>query len=271
MKLHSILPDPAFETLALSEAGEAILVVTLNRPHVANAINTRMGEELVRVFSALEVDPALYRCIVLTGAGDRVFCGGADLKERDGMTDDDFARQHYLFERMIRALVDCMVPLICAANGSAVAGGLELLLACDFAYASRAAVFGFTEVSRGIMPGGGGTQQLPRSIGIRRAKELIFRGARIDAAEAESWGLVNRLCEPGKVLAETIAAAEEICANAPLSVSQAKKALNLGQQMDLRTGLFMEIEAYNRLIPSEDRQEGIAAYNQKRKPVFRGR
>ncbi len=271
MKLFRDMADTAFETLALEEAGEHILVVTLNRPHVSNAISTQMGRELIRVFGALEVDPELYRCVILTGAGERTFCGGADLKQREGMTDADFSRQHYLFERMIRALTDCMVPLICAANGSAVAGGLELLLACDFAYAAPTALFGFTEVSRGIMPGGGGTQQLPRSIGIRRAKELIFRGARIDAVQAEAWGIVNRVCLPGQVLAEAIAAAKEICANAPLSITQAKKAMNLGQQTDLRTGLFLEIEAYNRLIPTEDRQEGITAYNQKRQPNFKGR
>jgi enoyl-CoA hydratase/carnithine racemase len=132
-------------------------------------------------------------------------------------------------------------------------------------------MFGFTEVSRGIMPGGGGTQQLPRAIGTRRAKELIFRGARINAVQAEAWGIVTKLCAPGQVLAEATAAAEEICGNAPLSVVQAKKAINLGQQTDLRTVLFLEIEAYNRLIPTADRHEGISAYNQKRKPVFQGR
>jgi enoyl-CoA hydratase/carnithine racemase len=271
MKLEKVLTDTTFEALGLAEVGAHILVITLNRPHVANALTTQMGRELLRVFGALDETPDLYRCVILTGAGDRAFCGGADLKERDGMTDEDFGRQHYLYERMYRALGDCAVPLICAANGSAVAGGLEMLLACDFAYASRDAMFGFTEVSRGIMPGGGGTQQLPRAIGTRRAKELIFRGARINAVQAEAWGIVTKLCVPGQVLAEATAAAEEICGNAPLSVVQAKKAINLGQQTDLRTGLFLEIEAYNRLIPTADRHEGISAYNQKRKPVFQGR
>jgi enoyl-CoA hydratase/carnithine racemase len=152
-----------------------------------------------------------------------------------------------------------------------VAGGLELLLACDFAYAAKDAVFGFTEVKRGIMPGGGGTQQLPRTIGTRRAKELIFRGARFTADEALAWGVVNRLCERGRVLADAIEAARDICTSAPLSVAQAKKAIDLGIQSDLRTGLYVEIEAYNRLIPTADRQEGISAYNEKRTPAFKGR
>lgn len=270
MKLASQLAG-ALDALTLEEIDEQILIVKLNRPEVSNAISTAMGEEIIRVFGALEANPALYRCVILTGAGERAFCGGADLKQREGMTDEQFGVQHYLFERMNRAITYCPVPIICAANGSAVAGGLELLLACDFAYAAANAVFGFTEVKRGIMPGGGGTQQLPRTIGVRRAKELILRGAKFTAQEALAWGVVNRLCEPGRVLADAIDAARDICTSAPLSVAQAKKAIDLGMQGDLRTGLYLEIEAYNRLIPTEDRLEGISAYNEKRSPRFKGR
>ncbi|MBC8635327.1 enoyl-CoA hydratase/isomerase family protein [Caballeronia sp. EK] len=270
MKLASQLAG-ALDALTLEEIDEQILIVKLNRPEVSNAISTAMGEEIIRVFGALEANPALYRCVILTGAGERAFCGGADLKQREGMTDEQFGVQHYLFERMNRAITYCPVPIICAANGSAVAGGLELLLACDFAYAASNAVFGFTEVKRGIMPGGGGTQQLPRTIGVRRAKELILRGAKFTAQEALAWGVVNRLCEPGRVLADAIDAARDICTSAPLSVAQAKKAIDLGMQGDLRTGLYLEIEAYNRLIPTEDRLEGISAYNEKRSPRFKGR
>lgn len=270
MKLASQLAG-ALDALTLEEIDEQILIVKLNRPEVSNAISTAMGEEIIRVFGALEANPALYRCVILTGAGERAFCGGADLKQREGMTDEQFGVQHYLFERMNRAITYCPVPIICAANGSAVAGGLELLLACDFAYAAANAAFGFTEVKRGIMPGGGGTQQLPRTIGVRRAKELILRGAKFTAQEALAWGVVNRLCEPGRVLADAIDAARDICTSAPLSVAQAKKAIDLGMQGDLRTGLYLEIEAYNRLIPTEDRLEGISAYNEKRSPRFKGR
>jgi enoyl-CoA hydratase/carnithine racemase len=270
LKLASQLGG-APDTLTLEEIDQQILVVTLNRPNVSNAISTTMGHDIIRVFGALEADPALYRCVILTGAGERAFCGGADLKEREGMTDEQFGVQHYLFERMNRAITYCPVPIICAANGAAVAGGLELLLACDFAYAAKDAVFGFTEVKRGIMPGGGGTQQLPRTIGVHRAKELIFRGAKFTAQEALAWGVVNRLCEPSRVLADAIDAARDICTSAPLSVAQAKKAIDLGMQGDLRTGLYLEIEAYNRLIPTADRLEGISAYNEKRSPRFEGR
>jgi len=258
-------------TLQLEELHEHILIIRLNRPAVSNAINTNMGEEIVRVFGALEADSSSYRCVILTGAGERAFCGGADLKQRDGMTDNDFSRQHYLFERMCRAITFCPIPMICAVNGAAVAGGLELLLACDFAYASSNATFAFTEVMRGIMPGGGGTQQLPRAIGLRRAKELIFRGARFSAVQAFEWGVINQICEPEQLMPDAISAAKEICSAAPLSVAQAKKAIDLGAQMDLRTGLLTEIEAYYRLIPTEDRLEGIKAFNEKRAPVFKGR
>jgi enoyl-CoA hydratase/carnithine racemase len=271
VKLWQALGRDSFETLLAEEVGGDTLVVTLNRPHVANAMTTVTGHELIAVFGALEQDPQLYRSAILTGAGSKAFCSGADLKQRDGMTDDDFSRQHHVFERMIRAITDCPIPLICAANGHAVAGGLELLLACDFAYAAEGALFGFTEVSRGIMPGGGGTQQLPRAVGPRRAKELIFRGSRFTASEALAWGVINAIHPASEVLAAALACARDINANAPLSILQAKKAVNLGLAGDLRTGLFVEIEAYNRLIPTADRLEGIEAYNQKRKPVFKGR
>ena len=259
------------ETLRVAEPDPSILLVTLYRPERANAFTTRMAEELLAVFNALEAEPDAHRCVVLTGAGDRAFCAGADLKERDGMTDADFARQHYLFERCFRSLLACPAPLIAAVNGAAFAGGLELALNCDFAYASRTARFALTEVTRGIMPGGGGTQMLPRTIGERRAKEVILTGRPFGAEEALAWGIVNRLCEPGTVLEEVLETARAICANAPISVRQAKKAITHGLQMDKASGMLFEIEAYYQLIPTEDRREGIAAYNEKRTPVFKGR
>lgn len=264
-------PDGEFSTIIVTEPATSLLQVTLNRPERANAFTTRMAEELLAVFNALEAEPDAYRCVVLTGAGDRAFCAGADLKERDGMTDADFSRQHYLFERCFRSLLACPPPLIAAINGAAFAGGLELALCCDFAYASKTARFALTEVTRGIMPGGGGTQNLPRTIGERRAKEVIFTGRPFSAEEALAWGVVNRLCEPGEVLAEVLKTAQTICDNAPLSVRQAKKAISTGLQMDRASGMLFEIEAYYQLIPTEDRMEGIRAFNEKRKPNFKGR
>lgn len=259
------------ETLALSSPFDGLLIVQLNRPSVANAISTQVGSELISVFGALEASPEEYRCVVLTGAGDKVFCAGADLKERDHMTDAQFNTQHYLFERMIRAIYDCPVPMIACVNGAAIAGGLELALACDFIVASDNARFGFSEVTRGIMPGGGGTQQLPRAIGVRRAKEMIFTGEAFGAQDALACGLVNHVYPHAALRDETMKLVQRILANAPIAVRQAKKSVTHGMQMDLRTGMFFEIEAYNRLIATEDRNEGIRAFNEKRPPRFSGR
>lgn len=267
---HPIL-DKAWETLLVARPEPGVLQVTLNRPARANSLTTTMGHELLAVFGALEADPDLARAVILTGAGDRVFCAGADLKEREGMDDADFARQHYLFERVMRMLMACPVPLIAAINGAAFAGGLEIALCCDFAYAVEGTRFALTEVTRGIMPGGGGTQTLPRTIGARRAKEVIFTGEPFSADDALAWGIVNRLCAPGRVVDQALATARRIVANAPLSIRQAKKSIDFGQGTDLRTGMQLEIEAYYQLIPTEDRREGISAFNEKRTPVFKGR
>lgn len=265
------LTTTTWETLLVEEPEPGLLLVTLNRPDRANAMSTRMGEELIAVFGKLEADLDLARAVVLTGAGDRAFCAGADLKQRDGMDDLAFQRQHYLFERMMRALLACPVPLIGAINGAAYAGGLEIALCCDFAYATEGARFALTEVTRGIMPGGGGTQQLPRTIGVRRAKEVIFTGEPFSAQQALEWGIVNRLCPPGTLVEQAIATARRIANNAPISIRQAKKSIDFGLGSDLRTGMQMEIEAYYQLIPTDDRREGIAAFNEKRAPVFKGR
>jgi enoyl-CoA hydratase/carnithine racemase len=161
--------------------------------------------------------------------------------------------------------------VIAALNGHAYAGGLEMALACDFAYAVKTARFALTEVTLGIMPGAGGTQLLPRAVGERRAKEIILTGKPFGAEEALQWGILNRLCEPEALMPDALATAGTIAANAPISVRQAKKSIVYGMQMDLRTAFRFEIEAYNRMVPTEDRQEGIRAFNEKRKPVFKGR
>ena len=259
------------QTLALEPAGAHVLVVTLNRPEVMNAINTQMGRELLDLWTRLTVDPGEVRCALLTGAGERAFCAGGDLKERDGMSDEAWRTQHELFERAAVALTECPIPVIAALNGTAYGGGLETALSCDFIYAVRGARFALSEVRLGIIPGGGGTQNLPRAVGERRAKELILTARPFTAEEGHQWGLFNRLCEPGKVLAEALETASAIADNAPLSVRQAKKSIHYGLQMDFSTAYRFEIEAYNRLVTTEDRLEGVRAFNQKRKPVFRGR
>jgi len=263
--------DREYETVRIDDRGEGLLLLTLNRPEVANALNTQMGRDLLAFFDEINAAPAQRRCIVLTGAGERAFCAGGDLKERNGMTDEAWQDQHLLFERMIRAFIGCPVPVIGAVNGAAYAGGCELALCCDFIYAAETARFALTEVTLGIMPGAGGTQNLPRSVGERRAKEIILTGRPFTAAEAHEWGMVNRLCAPGRVVEEAIETGRRIADNAPISVRQAKHAIHFGMQMDLASGMMLEIEAYNRMVPTEDRREGVLAFNEKRKPRFKGR
>jgi enoyl-CoA hydratase len=263
--------DREYETIRAEDRGEGVILLTLDRPQVANALNTQMGRDLLAFFDHVNGAPALARAIVLTGAGERAFCAGGDLKERNGMTDEQWQDQHLLFERMVRAFLACPLPVIGAVNGAAYAGGCELALCCDFIYAAESARFALTEVTLGIMPGAGGTQNLPRAVGERRAKEIILTGRPFSAAEGYDWGLVNRLCAPGTVVDEALATARVIAANAPISVRQAKHAIHYGLQMDLASGMMFEIEAYNRMVPTEDRREGIASFNEKRKPVFKGR
>jgi len=258
------------ETLRIEEQPGDVLLVTLDRPEVSNAFNTGAALELCELFERFRGEQP-YRCVVITGAGDKAFCAGADLKERNSLTDGEWRSQHEVFERMFYAVRDCPIPVIAAVNGAAYAGGLELVLHCDFAYASRTAKFALTEVSLGIMPGGGGTQTLPRAVGERRAKELILAARPFSAEEALAWGVVNKLCEAGKVLEHTLEVAGRIASHAPLSVRQAKDAIRRGLQMDLPSAMRLEVEAYNRLVGTEDRREGLSAFNEKRKPKFKGR
>lgn len=260
-----------FETLKLETIDGHLLLVTLNRPEVANAFNTQMARDLYELFAALRIDAEDARCILLTGAGGRAFCAGGDLKERNGMSDEVWAKQHALFEQAFYAIMDCPVPIVAAVNGAAYAGGCELVLASDFAYAAATARFALTETSLGIMPGVGGTQNLPRAVGLRRAKEIILTARPFSAEEALAWGMVNKVVAPEALMAEATAAARAICANAPIAVRQAKRAMNAGVDVDLKTALAIEVEAYNRMVPTEDRLEGIRAFNEKRKPLFKGR
>jgi len=262
------LPD--CKTLAFDRPQQHVLVVTLNRPEVLNAINTCMGQELLDLWTRLGAEPGEIRCVVLTGAGDRAFCAGGDLKERHGMDDATWRHQHEIFERAFFALLDLPLPVIAALNGHAYGGGLETALACDFIYVSGQARMALSETRLGIMPGGGGTQTLARAVGERRAKELILRAQPFGAEQAAAWGLVNQVCDNGRVLVEALNAAAEIAANGPLAVRQAKKAIHFGLQADLRTGCRLEIEAYNRLVSSLDRHEGVRAFNEKRAPRFEG-
>lgn len=261
----------AFETIALDRPADHVLVVRFNRPEVRNAINTQLGAEIAEVWRAMYVDPGDVRCIILTGTGDKAFCAGGDLKQRNNMSDEDWQKQHALFEQGMIAMMDCPVPIIAAVNGSAFGGGCEYVCAADFAYASTNARFALTETSLGIMPGAMGTQNLPRAVGVRRAKEIILTASPFTAEEAYAWGLVNRVLEPDELMPAALETAKRIAGNGPIAVRQAKKSIAMSTQLDYHTGYLFEIEAYNRMVPTEDRLEGVRAFNEKRRPNFKGR
>ena len=252
-----------------SDAGHVVTVV-MNRPDQMNAMNTGMGEDLLSCFDALHRDRDT-RVVILTGAGDRAFCAGGDLKERNEMTDETWRAQHVIFEQAAFRVLRCPVPVIAAVEGFALAGGCELAILSDFIVASESAVFGVPEATLGIFPGIGGTQLLPRILGAPLAKELIFTGRRMKADEAKATGLINHLVPKGQARAKALEIATTIATNGPVAVRQAKKAIAYGAETDLDTAMILAIEAYNATVVTEDRLEGVRAFNEKRRPQFRGK
>jgi enoyl-CoA hydratase/carnithine racemase len=251
------------------ERKEGISVLTLNRPEVYNALNYPTLQELNRILQELHHSKAT-RVVVITGAGEKAFCSGADLKERRTMSEDQVRRYIHLIRETFTMVERLPKPVIAAVNGVALGGGMELALACDLRVADERAVFGLTETSLGIIPGAGGTQRLPRIVGKAKAKELIFTASRISAKEAEAIGLVNRVVEKGKALSAALEIAEKINQQAPLALAQAKMAIDYGLEMDLASGLAFETKAYEVLIPTKDRLEGLQAFKEKRKPIYLG-
>ena len=259
-----------YQTVRVSQPEPHIIKIEMNRPEAANAFNTVMAEELTDIFEGLAMDLQDCRVIILTGTVEKAFCAGGDLKERHGMSDAEWGAQHLVYERMVRAVMGCPVPVIAAVNGAAYGGGCELAAMADFAYAADTARFAQTEVRLGIIPGAGGTQNLARAVGERRAKDLILSGRVFSADEACRWGLVLEVAAPEQLQELTMDSARQIARNGPVAVRQAKQAIGRGLQMSLADGLAFEIEAYNRTIPTKDRREGVAAFNEKRAPNFTG-
>ena len=256
------------KTINIQEVSEFILEISLNRPQVLNAINIDMMQDLLSIWAKLK-ENSQYRCILLTGQG-RAFCAGADLKARLNMETDTWQSQHQVLQQAMRAMLQCPTPIIAVVNGAAFGGGLELALASDFIYAAKDAVFGQSEVKVGIMPGAMGTQNLPRACGLRRAKELTFTGERFSAQQAKEWGIVNEVFPAQKLFEAACEIANTISQNAPLAVKQAKHAINATTEFNLDQGYMFEIEVYNTLLQTEDRVEGINAFNEKRAPKFKG-
>ena len=248
---------------------EQIAVITLNRPEMRHAFNIEVAQSLWALFKQLHNSDEV-RVVIITSSTDDAFCSGADLKERKGMTDEAWKQQHKLFEDMFQALAELRQPTIAAVNGFVLAGGFELALNCDCIVAGKGATFGLPEVTRGIMPGCGGARLLPKRVPIHIAKEWLFTGRMISAQEAFQAGLLNKLVERENVLSEAIKLGYQIAKNGPLGVQGVKKVADANTLQADEARLF-EIQVYNEVIMSEDRFEGILAFNEKRQPQFRGK
>jgi enoyl-CoA hydratase/carnithine racemase len=246
-----------------------VRLFTLARPEAMNALNRSTVGAIMAAASEVRDDRDA-RVVIFTGLGDRAFSAGADLKERAGLGDSEVADAVRAISRAMQAVADIPIPTIAAINGAALGGGLELALACDIRIASSSATLGLPETTLAIIPGGGGTQRLPRIAGIARATELIVTGRRISAGEALGYGIVHEVVAPGELGARAATLARTIAANGPIAVRAAKEAITRGIDMPLADAISLEHELYRRTIPTKDRAEGLAAFRDKRAPVYRG-
>jgi len=258
------------DPVVLVEEKDQVLTLTLNRPQAMNAFNFAQAKALAEQIASARFRPEV-RVVILTGAGDKAFCAGADLKERATLSELQVNEYLYLQRNLFTSIEALNKPVIAAINGAAFGGGLEIALACDIRIAADTAKMGLPETRLAIIPGAGGTQRLPRLIGRAKAKELIYTGRRLSAREALEYGILNRVCEPENLMEECRKMAAEMCLAGPLALEQAKKAIDCGMDTDLHTGIAIETDAYRVLIPTEDRLEGLAAFREKRKPNYKGK
>ena len=258
------------EQVLLVEEKDGVAVLTLNRPQLMNSFNFPLLNALKEHVDALRFKTDI-RVVIITGSGQKAFCAGADLKERATLDEQQVKDFIFTIRDLFTTIEYLNKPVIAAVNGVALGGGTELALACDIRIAASNASMGLTETRLAIIPGAGGTQRLPRIVGRGKAKELIFTGRRIDAQEALQIGLVNQICEKDALMAECLKMAAMICETGPIAIEQAKYAINYGLETDLHTGLSIESNAYWTVIPTEDRLEGLAAFKEKRKPVYKGK
>ena len=257
------------EVLLVTEK-DGIATVMLNRPQVMNSLNFEMLRSLRDQIASYRFRQDV-RVVIISGAGEKAFCAGADLKERATLKPEQVKEYIFTIRNLFTSIEELNKPVIAAVNGIALGGGTELALACDIRIASTNATMGLTETRLAIIPGAGGTQRLPRLVGRGKAKELIFTGRRIGAEEALEIGLVNKICDLSELLDECRSMAAMICETGPIAIEQAKYAINKGIETDINTGLAIESNAYWVCIPTEDRLEGLAAFKEKRKPVYRGK
>ena len=258
------------DNVLLIEEESGVVTLTLNRPEVMNSFNFAMLHALRDQIDSIRFKPDI-RVVIITAAGEKAFCAGADLKERATLPPDKVKEYIFTIRNLFTSIEQLNKAVIAAVNGVALGGGTELALACDIRIASTNATMGLTETRLAIIPGAGGTQRLPRLVGRGKAKELIFTGQRIGAEEALRIGLVNQICDQKDLLDESKKMAAMICEAGPVAIEQAKYAINHGLETDLHTGLAIESNAYWVCIPTEDRLEGLAAFKEKRKPVYKGK
>lgn len=263
--------DGSYEHLQVRRHGErgGVAELGLDRAEALNALSTAMAHEIADACGELVSEPSL-RAVVLTSGSEKAFCVGADLKERNSYSDADLMRQRLVFRDAFSGLLELPVPTVAAVHGFALGGGFELALSCDLIVADPSAVLGLPEVTVGVIPGGGGTQLLARRVGSSRAAELIFTGRRVDADEACRLGLFDRFVETGADRDAALELAATIAANSPVAVRNAKKALRRALDVDLAAGLDVEDAAWRATAFSGDRAEGVAAFVDKRRPVWPG-
>ena len=258
------------DNVLLLEEEAGVATLTLNRPEVMNSLNFPLLHALRDQIELFRFKRDI-RVIIITGGGEKAFCAGADLKERATLNPEQVKEYIFTIRNLFTSIEQLNKPVIAAVNGIALGGGTELALASDLRIASTSATMGLTETRLAIIPGAGGTQRLPRLVGKGKAKELIFTGQRIDANEALKIGLVNKTCEQKDLIEECKKMAAMICETGPIAIEQAKYAINYGMETDMHTGLAIESNAYWVCIPTEDRLEGLAAFKEKRKPVYKGK
>ncbi|MGH2818282.1 MAG: enoyl-CoA hydratase/isomerase family protein [Actinomycetota bacterium] len=247
-----------------------IAVVTLNRPHSLNAISGDTAEEMTEVFRSVAHDENVW-VMVLGAAGERAFSVGADLKERAAFGLNDFFRNREQVRNMFSGLRKVPQPTIASVFGFALGGGFELALSCDIIIAAQGTELGLPEVRVGLVPGGGGTQLLARRVGLGRAKEMIFRGRRIDASEAQQLGIVSYVASPHELAGYTMEVARDLCRSSPVALREAKAAIDATVGVTLEEGIALEDDAWRRVISTEDSAEGIAAFNEKREPLWQNK
>jgi enoyl-CoA hydratase len=250
-----------------STAAPGVVLVVLNRPESLNALDAGICQELKKAFTEFRKKKDL-RAIIITGEGEKAFCAGADLKQRQGISSLIWLKQHSYLEKAGKSIAASQVPIIAAVNGVAFGGGCELALMADFIVASDRAKFAQPETRLGIIPGMGGTQRLQRTVGPLLAKEMILFGRVLDSREALNWGLVNQVVPHSELISSALKWAEILSGKSPLAIREARRVMNAGANMPLEKALALEVQAYKKVITSPDRKEGLKAFFEKRSPKY---